>query len=92
MAAVARTVPLGRMATPDDVAGACLFLASPLAAYVSGAALAVHGGGEWPAYLADGRTGRRTLRRSRTCFSSGVLGGGVTHGAVHQAARGTRSA
>ena len=50
-AAVARTVPLGRMATPAEVAGACLFLASPLAGYVSGAALAVHGGGEWPAYL-----------------------------------------
>lgn len=51
-AAVARTVPLGRMATPDDVARACLFLASPLAAYISGAALEVHGAGEWPAYLA----------------------------------------
>jgi hypothetical protein len=34
------------------VAGACLFLASPLAAHVSGAALLVHGGGERPAYLA----------------------------------------
>ena len=50
--AVGRTVPLGRMATPDDVADACLYLASPLAAYVSGAALTVHGGGERPAYLA----------------------------------------
>jgi NAD(P)-dependent dehydrogenase (short-subunit alcohol dehydrogenase family) len=50
--AVASTVPLGRLATPDDVADACLFLASPLAGYVSGAALALHGGGEWPAYLA----------------------------------------
>jgi NAD(P)-dependent dehydrogenase (short-subunit alcohol dehydrogenase family) len=51
--AVASTVPLGRLATPDDVADACLFLASPLAAYVSGAALLLHGGGEWPAYLAS---------------------------------------
>jgi NAD(P)-dependent dehydrogenase (short-subunit alcohol dehydrogenase family) len=50
--AVAGTVPLGRLATPDDVADACLFLASPLAGYVSGAALTLHGGGEWPAYLA----------------------------------------
>jgi NAD(P)-dependent dehydrogenase (short-subunit alcohol dehydrogenase family) len=40
------------MGTPDDVAGACLFLASPLASYVSGAALEVHGGGEGPAFLA----------------------------------------
>ena len=38
MAAAAATVPLQRMATPDDVAGACLFLASPMASYVSGAA------------------------------------------------------
>ena len=30
------TVPLGRMATPDDVAEACLFLASPRASSVSG--------------------------------------------------------
>ncbi|MEU4422539.1 SDR family oxidoreductase [Actinoplanes sp. NPDC024001] len=54
-AVVARTVPAGRTASPDDVAGACLLLASPLAGYVSGAALAVHGGGEWPAYLAEFR-------------------------------------
>jgi NAD(P)-dependent dehydrogenase (short-subunit alcohol dehydrogenase family) len=53
--AVAGTIPLGRLATPDDVADACLLLASPLAGYVSGAALLLHGGGEWPAYLAGGR-------------------------------------
>jgi NAD(P)-dependent dehydrogenase (short-subunit alcohol dehydrogenase family) len=51
-AAIGLTIPMGRMATPGDVAGACLFLASPLAGYVSGAALLVHGGGEMPAYLA----------------------------------------
>jgi NAD(P)-dependent dehydrogenase (short-subunit alcohol dehydrogenase family) len=50
-AAVAATVPLRRMATPDDVADACLFLASPRAAYISGACLALHGGGEPPAFL-----------------------------------------
>jgi NAD(P)-dependent dehydrogenase (short-subunit alcohol dehydrogenase family) len=48
-AAVARTIPMGRMAVPSDVASACLYLASPLAAYVTGADLAVHGGGEVPA-------------------------------------------
>jgi NAD(P)-dependent dehydrogenase (short-subunit alcohol dehydrogenase family) len=52
LAAVAATVPLGRMGTPQDVADACLFLASPLASYVSGAVLEVHGGGEGPAFLA----------------------------------------
>jgi NAD(P)-dependent dehydrogenase (short-subunit alcohol dehydrogenase family) len=52
VAAVAGTVPLRRMATPDDVADACLFLASPMAAYISGAALVLHGGGERPAFLA----------------------------------------
>jgi NAD(P)-dependent dehydrogenase (short-subunit alcohol dehydrogenase family) len=46
-------VPLGRPATAQEVAGVCLFLASPLASYVSGAAVTVHGGGEWPGYLAD---------------------------------------
>lgn len=39
-------VPLGRLCLPDDVADACLFLASPLARFVSGANLVVHGGGE----------------------------------------------
>jgi NAD(P)-dependent dehydrogenase (short-subunit alcohol dehydrogenase family) len=48
---VAATVPLGRMGTPEDVARACLFLASPGASYISGANLVLHGGGEWPAYL-----------------------------------------
>ncbi len=50
IAAVSATVPLGRMGTPDDIAGVCLFLASPLAAYVSGANILVHGGGERPAF------------------------------------------
>jgi NAD(P)-dependent dehydrogenase (short-subunit alcohol dehydrogenase family) len=53
MASVAATVPLGRFATPKDLAGLCLFLSSPsVAGYVSGANLVAHGGGEMPAYLA----------------------------------------
>jgi len=50
-AAVAVGVPLGRMATPEDVADACQFLASPRASYISGASLTLHGGGEPPAFL-----------------------------------------
>ena len=50
IAAVGATVPLGRMGEPSDVASACLYLASPLAAYISGANIVVHGGGERPAY------------------------------------------
>jgi len=55
LARVAVTVPLGRMGTPADVAGCCLFLASPLAAYVTGANLVAHGGGEWPSFLRAAR-------------------------------------
>ncbi|MEU9729866.1 SDR family oxidoreductase [Streptomyces sp. NPDC048002] len=51
LAAVARTVPLGRLAEPADVGAAAVFLASDAAAYVTGASLQVHGGGERPAFL-----------------------------------------
>ena len=51
VAKVAATVPLGRMGTPDDVAQACLFLASPAAGFVSGANLVLDGGGEVPPFL-----------------------------------------
>ena len=51
IASVGATVPLGRMADPTDIADVCLFLASPLARYVSGAEVLVHGGGEKPAYM-----------------------------------------
>lgn len=51
VAAVARTVPLGRLATPDDVGGCAVFLSSPAASYISGTLVAVHGGGERPAFL-----------------------------------------
>jgi len=50
LAAVAATVPMGRLATPDDVADACLLLASPLAGHITGANLTVDGGGQLPAY------------------------------------------
>ncbi|MFR9750709.1 SDR family oxidoreductase [Nocardia sp. 004] len=54
--AVGRTIPLGRLACPDDVGRCAVFLVSPLAAYISGAALLVHGGGERPAFLAAATT------------------------------------
>lgn len=51
IAAVAATIPLGRMAQPADIGDSCLFLASTLSSYISGASIAVHGGGEAPAFL-----------------------------------------
>jgi NAD(P)-dependent dehydrogenase (short-subunit alcohol dehydrogenase family) len=59
VAAVGRTIPLGRMAVPADIGQVCLFLASPMAAYVSGSALTVHGGGEAPAFLAASNAAAR---------------------------------
>ncbi|MFM0247772.1 SDR family oxidoreductase [Paraburkholderia sediminicola] len=55
---ISRTIPAGRLATPDDVALACLFLASPMAAYASGTNLRLEGGGELPAFLAVARVDR----------------------------------
>lgn len=37
-------IPLGRGGEPDDVAGACAFLASPDASYITGQTLLVNGG------------------------------------------------
>jgi NAD(P)-dependent dehydrogenase (short-subunit alcohol dehydrogenase family) len=50
-AAVGAGVPMGRLVRPADVAAACLWLASPAAAFVTGADLAVDGGGEPPTFL-----------------------------------------
>lgn len=44
LAGALRAIPVGRMGTPADMAGAALFLASPLAAYVCGQTLIVDGG------------------------------------------------
>lgn len=48
---IEKTVPLGRLASPEDVGDTCLYLASPLASYVTGSAITVHGGGEKPSFL-----------------------------------------
>jgi len=37
-------IPLGRLGKPEEIAYACLFLASPMAAYITGTTLNVNGG------------------------------------------------
>src|SRR5437868_6744084 len=41
---IAQTIPLNRLGRADDVAGACVFLASDLSAYCTGVTLDVNGG------------------------------------------------
>ena len=53
---VGETIALGRMGNPEDIADVCLFLASPMARWMTGTNVKVHGGGEKPAYL-DASTG-----------------------------------
>jgi NAD(P)-dependent dehydrogenase (short-subunit alcohol dehydrogenase family) len=50
-AAVGRSMPLQRMGSGEDIAGAVLWLCSSLAAWVSGARINVDGGGERPYFL-----------------------------------------
>ena len=57
IAAVAATIPAGRLAEPGDVGQACLFVASQRASYMSGSNLLLHGGGERPAFLAAATAG-----------------------------------
>jgi 3-oxoacyl-[acyl-carrier protein] reductase len=44
LARALRAIPLGRLGSPDDMAGAALFLASPLAGYIVGQTIIVDGG------------------------------------------------
>jgi len=60
IAAVAATVPLGRLAEPDEVGECAVFLASARASYVTGATLPVHGGGELPAFRKASNANRST--------------------------------
>jgi NAD(P)-dependent dehydrogenase (short-subunit alcohol dehydrogenase family) len=62
--AVGRTVPLGRLAEPDEIGQCVAFLASSRASYVSGATLLVHGGGERPAFLDAANAGAGASARS----------------------------
>jgi len=43
-AEIVRGIPLNRLGETTDVAGVCLFLASPLSAYITGAVIDVNGG------------------------------------------------
>lgn len=61
VAAVGRTIPMGRLAEPADIGNAVAFLLSPLASYITGSTLTVHGGGEKPAFLDAANAGNSPL-------------------------------
>ena len=44
-------IPMGRFAMPSDIGDIAVWLGSDLAAYVTGAEIAAHGGGERPPFL-----------------------------------------
>ncbi|MDP3674507.1 MAG: SDR family oxidoreductase [Novosphingobium sp.] len=61
LAAYGATIPVGRAGNAADFAHACLFFASPKAAYVTGASLVMDGGSS----LAGGRGGRNDVLKDR---------------------------
>lgn len=44
LAALAAEIPSGRLGKPEDIAGACVFLASPAASFINGQVLCLDGG------------------------------------------------
>lgn len=42
--AIEAAIPLGRIGSPEDVAGTCLYLSSRAGSYVNGATIALDGG------------------------------------------------
>ena len=60
--ALKRMIPLGRFGTPDDIGQLSVFLASPLASYITGALIVADGGqnlpgsGAWTQLMAAGMT------------------------------------
>lgn len=59
IACVAGTIPAGRLASVEEIGKACVWMASPEAAYASGTNLVLHGGGERPAFLAAAAVNRQ---------------------------------
>jgi NAD(P)-dependent dehydrogenase (short-subunit alcohol dehydrogenase family) len=51
IARIESTIPMQRMATPNDIASACIYLSSPMASYVTGANIVLDGGGDRPDFL-----------------------------------------
>ena len=49
--AMKTTIPAGRFCQPEDVAAACVWLASDASGYATGTNLVLDGGGDWPAFL-----------------------------------------
>lgn len=65
VAAIERTIPLGRMADLAEIGRVVAFLASDLASYVSGACVACHGGGEQPVFLYIAQSGQSNREGER---------------------------
>jgi len=51
IARIESTIPMQRMASPDDIASACMFLSSPMASYMTGTNIVLDGGGDRPDFL-----------------------------------------